>query len=387
MKKISAVAAAIIFAVAAAWFSSAAFADKNIPPDESVSGRGEDEAVRTAREKREAEERAAREARAAAARRAREQAEAEARKKAEERRAVEAEEALRVASEDAANQMMRTGVTHVAEGRYKIGIGVMRAYLAGHPRSAEAWYWISLAHHSLGDYDRAQAAANIALEIDPAYAPLTKTPSGLEPVPPRDKNRSREPRPSMSVLPVTPLLPSGIPLAPLTLSFPYLASERGKAGLPDEPLLRYDPYAPLEPGVTAELAAVRAKFSEIGRWRFRVDRMGILTEPRVPVAWRGDRPYEVYFWTGREWARIARLLEGEPFYEILRRSASGMAEVASKEGFSWDERDTPALAAAASHMRYKWFGDVDAAELASRAERDESGRLEREEAQRRAREK
>jgi hypothetical protein len=111
------------------------------------------------------------------------------------------------------------------------------------------------------------------------------------------------------------------------------------------------------------------KFYEIGRWRIRVDRMGILTNPRVPVAWRGARPYEVYFWTGREWARILRHEEREPFESILYRQLRGITEVVNREGLAWNENDTPALAASASLMRYMWVGDIEltAATMQARA--------------------
>jgi hypothetical protein len=110
-----------------------------------------------------------------------------------------------------------------------------------------------------------------------------------------------------------------------------------------------------------------ANFYEIGRWRFRVDRMGILKTPRVPVAWKGTRPYEAYFWTGREWARIRRARLREPFDSILYRTRNDIAAVTADEGLAWDERDTPSLAASVSLMRYMWMGDIDFANAARRA--------------------
>ena len=177
----------------------------------------------------------------------------------------------------------------------------------------------------------------------------------------------------MSVLPVIQPPPGGLALEPVTISFPYLVSGKSQTDLPkseevdpigsagDYAYLHYVPYPPLPPDRTPNWITTSEKFSEIGRWRFRVDRMGILTNPRVPLAWKGTRPYEIYFWTGNEWARILRHEEGESFENILFRQLRGITDVVNREGFAWDESDTPALASTASLMRFKWVGDVDPA--------------------------
>ena len=282
-----------------------------------------------------------------------------------------AEEEARRSDEEMARRTLQTGVDYFAQGRYQMALNVLKGFVSGSGQSAEAWYWISRAHHAMGDYDKAQAAANIALEIDPYYGPLTKSPSGLEPKPPLTKQQKKEPRPSMSVLPVIQPLPGGLALEPVTISPPYLVSGGSQDDLPKSEnvlssgaaegfaYLHYAPYEPLPPGKTPGWITTNEKFNEIGRWRFRVDRMGILTDPRVPVAWRGAHPYEVYFWTGREWARILRHGEREPVEKILFRQLRGITDVVNREGQTWDENDTPALAASASLMRFMWVGDID----------------------------
>ena len=379
MKKILAVITAVIV-LSAMGAPRVTFADRNSPPDDSIQDvsteQAEIEAARAERERAEA----ARAAREAEARRRREREAAARRQEAARLAAEEArraqEEAERAAKEDYSNLLIQTGIDHVFEGRYRMAINILRFYVQENPHSADAWYYISRSHHALGDYDRAQAAANIALEIDPYYGPLTKTPSGLEPMRVGSSERSKEPRPSASVLPVKPVLPSGLPLEPVTATFPYLTfAGDGSQGNPSvhgyaqgEAYLRYEPFTPMQPGVTSRWMSTDSKFNEIGRWRFRVDRIGILNNPRVPVAWRGSHPYEVYFWTGREWARIVRQENNEEFDSILYRASRGIAEVAAREGMAWNELETPALAAAASHMRYRWVGDVDLSAAAKRAE-------------------
>jgi tetratricopeptide (TPR) repeat protein len=385
MKKIlTAATLAILLLLASCIYTVVSYADKNSPPDESIpinpsgatSGDSSgDGAARAEKAKRAAEAKAAKEA---AAKRARERAAAEAKKKEAARRAEEAkreaEAARAAASADQINRTMQTGMSYMADGRYQMALNVFRGFVGNNPHSADAWYWIARAHHALGDYDRAQTAVNITLEIDPYYGPLTKSPSGLEPMPPLTKQQKKEPRPSMSVLPVKQPLPTGLSLEPVTISFPYLVHS-GDVRAEDVSgdvtqvgaYLSYAPYPPLPPGRTVHWMAASEKFNEISRWRFRVDRMGIIKEPRVPVAWKGTRPHEVYFWTGKEWARVARRRIREPFDSILYRARNDIEEVVAHEGLDWDERDTPALAASASLMRYMWAGDIDFNNAARRA--------------------
>ncbi|MDR1915614.1 MAG: tetratricopeptide repeat protein [Synergistaceae bacterium] len=377
-------------------------ADRYSPPDESIPERpAASDDARVRQEKNEAARRA-RERAAAAKRRAREKAEREAKAAADAARAAAEraaeEERRRAASEDMINRVIMNGRSLVENGRFQSAINVLGGFLDANPHSADGWYWISRAHHALGDYDRAQLAANITLEIDPYYPELVKTPSGLEPRPYLTKQQRKEPRPSMSVLPVKPPLPSNLLLAPVVISFPILVDsespqqtypESSARGAHSEELassmtepegsdsvtgayLRYVPYPPEPLGAT--VAWMQSEhFNEISRWRFRVDRMGILMEPRVPIAWKGSHPYEVYFWTGREWARVrrkgGRYDSRETYDDILYSAQDNIAEVLSDRGFVWNEPDVPSLAASASLMRYMWMGNVDLAEARRRAEK------------------
>lgn len=278
----------------------------------------------------------------------------------------------------------------VEEGRHRKAIFVLRKYLAENPRSTDGWYWIARAYHAVGDYDRAQDAANAALRIDPHYPALTKTPSGLQPVPRPRRSARHEPRPSMSVLPVKPPVPSKLALEPLTISFPVLVNSEdvptsadlaelfeaemsgSKARDPHTGAwLRYDPYPPLSRGLSVAWQQ-NERFHEISRWRFRVDRMGILEEPRVPVAWKGTFPYEVYFWTGNEWARARRktaFAYVERFDDILFRAKEDIEKILAERNHHWFEKDTPSLAANASAMRYWWQGDIKLDEAKGRYEK------------------
>lgn len=265
---------------------------------------------------------------------------------------------------------LHQGRTLVEEGRYRTAVNVLRSYLKANPRSVGGWYWISRAHHALGDYDRAQIAANIVLQIDPYYPALTKTPSGLEPIPKKDRRSRVEPYPSRSVLPVKQPIPSKLPLEPITISFPLLVVSGDKSVSGDNFVnpenwdtasLHYIPYPPLPVGETV-VWMQDERFMEISRWRLRVDRMAMLENPRVPVAWKGMYPYEVYFWTGSQWARVRKNPEKfdyvERYDDILFRAKEAIEKLLREENFHWFERDTPAFAAAASAMHYLWLGDI-----------------------------
>lgn len=365
---VRAAAAIAISAALTAAVPDTLFADRTAPSDETAAGdrisQVEDE-IRRLRD-----ELAARDRRDAEAKR---RAEAQRKRAAEQRAKAERERKAReakLAEERRFSAELERGANFILDGRYRDGLVVMRQFAKAHPYSPDAWYWIALAHNALGDYDRAQYAANIALEIDPYYPALTKTPSGLEPMPKRDKHTRKEPRPSMSVLPVKPVLPTNLALTPITVSFPVLRKgekEDGERHYGDDrdpvtgSYLEYLPYPPNEPGRTVRWMQDE-KFMEISRWRFRVDRMGILEDPQTPIAWRSSYPYEVYFWTGSEWARARRQRvyydHRESFDDTLARSKEGIREIMDQRDYRWNPGDTPALAAMASHMKFMWMGPI-----------------------------
>jgi hypothetical protein len=108
--------------------------------------------------------------------------------------------------------------------------------------------------------------------------------------------------------------------------------------------------------------------------------MGILTEPRTPIAWKGEHPDEIYFWAGTEWVRVrkkdaARGNKAERYDDILYKARESIAEILYDREFVWYEPDTPSLAANASLMRYKWVGNVDLLEAEERAQKLDRRRI------------
>ena len=287
----------------------------------------------------------------------------------------EAAAIARAQAELRARTAWKQGQHLVETGDYRSAISFLQRYIRDHAPSADAWYWLSRAHHALGDYDRSQDAANIALQLDPLYPALTKAPSGLQPLPIKTKATRGDPPPSMAVLPIKPVLPTGIQLTPVTISPPYFnisGDKRLSGDIPAEgrgvPGLIYKPYPPLPRGKTPAWMQ-KERFQEISRWRHRVDRIGILEKPRVPIAWRGDRPSVIFLWTGKEWARINGrrvLIRGnilgrsttEKASSSLRRTREEIEQFLTEKGFVWHEADTPALASQTAHWRYAWADTV-----------------------------
>lgn len=260
----------------------------------------------------------------------------------------------------------RAGQRLVEEGDYRTAISFLKRYIRGNTPSADAWYWLSRAHHALGDYDRAQDAANVALQINPSYPPLTKTPSGLQPMPPSGTLEPGTPPPSVSVLPIKPVLPTRIFLTPVPLSLPILNKSEDRALSDDNGnkrgMLTHVPYPPLEKGRSV-VWMQQSAFQEISRWRHQVDRIGILASPRLPVAFRGTRPSVLFIWTGEQWVRV----KGERMVKRRRmedaRTSLGavkeeLHELADHTRFYWHESETPALASQVAHWRYAWAGDI-----------------------------
>jgi hypothetical protein len=386
------IGAVLSFAViwsAALSLPDASYADQNSPPDESVQTPDDEQTAQEGEQKKsEGGEKARRTEEARKRAEAAAKREAEAEKAAAEKR--DADAMRRAASEDLIRTPIAIGRNLVENGRYRSAVKVLRSFIAEQPDIPDAWYWISRAYHALGDYDSAQSAVTAALDLDPYYPDLVKTPSGLQPMPQLNRQQKKEPRPSMSVLPVKPPLPANLLLEPVVISFPVLVRSEmpgldestSSLSEPDgyDPItgayLQYEPYPPFPLGATV-VWMQSEKFNEISRWRFRVDRMGMLLQPRVPIAWKGNYPHEVYFWTGSEWARVRR--DGpadrkETFDDILNSAKYSIAEVLNDRGFQWYEPDTPALAAAASLMRYKWMGDIDLLDAEIRAE-ERAGKL------------
>ncbi len=98
-------------------------------------------------------------------------------------------------------------------------------------------------------------------------------------------------------------------------------------------------------------------FMAIGNWKGTVDRMGVLNNPAVPVAWNGASPRVVYVWTGQSWHQVNTGEVRSPV-KALRRRYSELRRLVRQSQFKWYSQDMPILAQQAKAWGYYWLGEI-----------------------------
>ena len=99
------------------------------------------------------------------------------------------------------------------------------------------------------------------------------------------------------------------------------------------------------------------EFMAIGNWKGTVDRIGVLENPAVPVAWKGKNPKVVYVWTGSGWHQL-NVKEGLRPKDILLRENIKIRQLLRQSNFKWYEQDMPVLAQQAKAWGYYWLGTI-----------------------------
>ncbi|MBQ3654247.1 MAG: hypothetical protein II954_07505 [Synergistaceae bacterium] len=98
-------------------------------------------------------------------------------------------------------------------------------------------------------------------------------------------------------------------------------------------------------------------FMAIGNWKATVDRIGVLSNPTLPVAWSGKHPKVIYAWTGRGWHQINVKASQTPA-SALRGEYTRLRRFLRDSGFKWYEQDMPILAQQAKAWGYYWLGEI-----------------------------
>lgn len=98
-------------------------------------------------------------------------------------------------------------------------------------------------------------------------------------------------------------------------------------------------------------------FMSIGNWKGTVDRMGVLNNPTMPVAWSGSHPKVIYAWTGKSWYQVSVKESQSPVSAILHDYAK-LRRLVRESGFKWYEQDMPILAQQAKAWGYYWLGEI-----------------------------
>ncbi|MBP9027875.1 MAG: hypothetical protein KBF46_01330 [Aminivibrio sp.] len=106
--------------------------------------------------------------------------------------------------------------------------------------------------------------------------------------------------------------------------------------------------------------STNSSFNAVGSWNRLVDRMGILDTPRVPIAWKGDRPKAIYAWTGRSWYQMVSSSTDIPekASEILKGHLYSLTRMVHGNNMRWLDSDTPLLAHQAAVWGYLWMGRI-----------------------------
>lgn len=99
------------------------------------------------------------------------------------------------------------------------------------------------------------------------------------------------------------------------------------------------------------------RFMAIGNWKESVDRIGVLNNPAVPVAWKGSSPKVIYVWTGKSWYQLTTR-ESEAPMGALKREMYNLTRMTKRSQFVWYEEDMPVLAQQSAAWGYYWMGEV-----------------------------
>ena len=145
---------------------------------------------------------------------------------------------------------------------------------------------------------------------------------------------------SMQSLPVTPLPPLSAPIQPDPGAYVFAEA------------------VTVAPTYVPEWTT-QSSFTSIGTWNKLVDRMGILEKPRVPIAWRGERPEALFVWTGKSWYQIqARPGVSEKPSEMIKDHLYALTRMVKNNAYQWKDADTAILANQAAVWGYLWMGRI-----------------------------
>ena len=98
-------------------------------------------------------------------------------------------------------------------------------------------------------------------------------------------------------------------------------------------------------------------FMAIGNWKATVDRIGVLSNPAMPVAWSGKSPKVIYAWTGKVWYQI-NVKENQSPLAAIRHDYTKLRRFLRQSGFKWYQQDMPILAQQSKAWGFYWLGEI-----------------------------
>ncbi|MBR1485928.1 MAG: hypothetical protein IJ597_01560 [Synergistaceae bacterium] len=102
-----------------------------------------------------------------------------------------------------------------------------------------------------------------------------------------------------------------------------------------------------------------ARFMAISKWKSSVDRIGVLENPKTPIAWKGEYPEVIYVWNGMEWRQIIPQKRNLSVMNTIRREIYNLTVNANKLNYlKWTDDDTNILLQYAAAWNYQWLGTI-----------------------------
>ena len=98
-------------------------------------------------------------------------------------------------------------------------------------------------------------------------------------------------------------------------------------------------------------------FMAVGNWKSTVDRIGVLNNPPMPIAWSGQHPKVIYAWTGKGWHQV-NVGESRSVKSAILNDYAKLKRLLRESGFKWYAQDMPILAQQAKAWGYYWLGEI-----------------------------
>lgn len=170
------------------------------------------------------------------------------------------------------------------------------------------------------------------------------------------------------------VIPSVVRLKPYNVHISSVAPVMGSnrvvdgTGTEDAPKSSRVVYTPPESGletVNTELTPGAAdwtqnsNFMAISKWQKSVDRIGVISHPAIPVAWKGEKPEVIYAWTGTQWRQISAKGSKISAMSTIRRELYDLTVYVNQlNRLRWTDEDSRVLEQYAGNWGYKWQGMI-----------------------------
>lgn len=100
-------------------------------------------------------------------------------------------------------------------------------------------------------------------------------------------------------------------------------------------------------------------FMAVGKWRKSVTKIGVLSRPKMPAAWKGDFPEVVYVWNGLKWLQLSSRSQSATARSILRRGVYDLTVGKNRVNkLHWTDDDSHVLAQYSAMWGYEWVGQI-----------------------------